>query len=64
MTLKNFDAASYLEFMAPYTGIEIKEEWKSEVTAHLDTAARMKDIIDGANVDDDSIHLANTFSPN
>ncbi|WP_086933682.1 DUF4089 domain-containing protein [Agarilytica rhodophyticola] len=63
MTKKHFDSASYLAFMAPCIGIEIKEEWKDEIIGHLDNAAKMANIVENADIDKDSLDLANTYSP-
>lgn len=58
-----FNAQHYLTSMTPLSGIDIKKSWQPIICSHLQSAAKMADIINAAPLDPNTIDLANTFSP-
>ncbi|MGL6162345.1 AtzG-like protein [Microbulbifer sp.] len=56
-----FDPQVYLELMQTVTRIPIREEWKAGIAQHLATAAKMAEIADAAEIDPNTIDLANVF---
>jgi hypothetical protein len=56
-----FDPDTYLEVMQTIAGIPIRDEWKTGVAQHLSTAAKMAEILEAAEIDPDTIDLANVF---
>ncbi|MBB3062894.1 DUF4089 domain-containing protein [Microbulbifer rhizosphaerae] len=56
-----FDADTYLEVMQTVAGIPVRDEWKEGVAQHLSTAEKMAGIVEAAQIDPDTIDLANVF---
>ncbi|WP_308364469.1 MULTISPECIES: DUF4089 domain-containing protein [unclassified Microbulbifer] len=60
-TESHFDPQTYLELMQTVAGIPVRDEWKTGVAQHLATAAKMAGIVESAEIDPDTIDLANVF---
>ena len=56
-----FQAEKYLALMAPLNGLLIDDTWQSMVCAHLNTAAKMADIVNAAPIDTNTIDIANIY---
>jgi hypothetical protein len=60
MVDRKFDAAAHVDHMAPVMGVEVLPAWRSGVILHLETAARMAEMVLSFPLDD-HVEIANVF---
>ena len=58
-----FDAAAYLDQMAPVLGLDITAEQRPGVIGFLELARAMASLVELAPLPDDSLDLAGVFEP-
>ena len=60
---EKFNIEHYFQTMLSISEIDIQDEWKPVIKAHLVTAQKMASIVNNAPIDKDSLELSNCFTP-